>query len=104
VALEAAELVRHEWNGRQYTLYEMGQLRNRYNRQIKTNLNEATAWAIFGNEPKILKSFEKLSTAMQKQSDEIEISKEEAKKAQISSQTAYNVIVEHQNKRMFDIR
>ena len=51
-ALEAAETVKHEWNGRWYTLYELTQVRNRYGRKIAEISREAAVYAALGDREK----------------------------------------------------
>jgi len=48
--LEALELKKHEWNGKEYTLYELMQLQNRYNRDLRKTFNALDAWSIIGDE------------------------------------------------------
>jgi len=41
--LEATELVRHKWGGKEYTLYELTQVQNRYKRSIERQEREIAA-------------------------------------------------------------
>ena len=54
--LEAAELVKHEWDGKEYTLYDLMQKKNEYNRKINKVSREITAFAALGDEVKEEKS------------------------------------------------
>ena len=48
--LEASELIKHEWDGKQYTLYELGQKKNEYNRKINKVSREIMALDALGKE------------------------------------------------------
>jgi hypothetical protein len=63
------EQAKHLWNGREYTLYELTQLQNRYNRQMNINLNKATAWNAAGNHLKFSRASDRFMASLQKRSE-----------------------------------
>ena len=64
--LEEAEQVLHEWNGKEYTLYELTQVQRRLEREMKEKLRCLTAYSAAGYDEETEKIIEKLVEKLQK--------------------------------------
>jgi len=71
--LEEAEGELHEWQGREYTLYELTQVQRRYERELRKLLREITAAEGLGNAERLSAKVDRLEAKLERSMELVEL-------------------------------